>query len=501
MVVAGADMGIALQTGVITPDHQNNLAVGFQADDPVGHVNTGLFHRFRPFDIGRFVEAGHQLDDHRHLFAVLGRIDQIADDPGVGIGPIQGHLDDEDLRIGARFLEKAFHRGLERFVRVLQQHRFMLADDVKDIGLVDQQLRQVAGVVNRIVQVRPVDLPDLQQIAFRQNTGGLGDIELFVDSEFGGQFAAMDRQHAGGDLQPDDIGEFAVAQGRLDHRQQIVGLLFSMVRVGISDDAEKFAVLDNQAGKQIVEIVGDQFLEGQIVILAADFDKTRDSDTERDFDAVQMLDAGARFARGHEQVQREVGDKRERVSRVDALRGEQRKNLPREELIHLLFLLGTEFFVAQENDSLSGQEFVQLGIDSALLDQDFLGNRQAGVDLLLRQHAVYRQLLDPGPDLLLQAADTFHEKFIEVGADHGLEKDPFQQRDPFVQGLAQHPFVEGEPGQFPIQVPFGAVEIETDRRVGSLFFRRHGQAAPQAEVIVAGWKKCRFESSAFNGTG
>ena len=80
--------------------------------------------------------------------------------------------------------------------------------------------------------------------------------------------------------------------------------------------------------------------------------------------------------------------------------------------------------------------------------------------LLAGRPAVEGQFMHPRADLLLEAADPLHEKFVQVGADDGNEFQPLQQRCPLVLRLMKHPAVEFQPGQFPVQVPFGVVQIE-----------------------------------------
>jgi len=65
--------------------------------------------------------------------------------------------------------------------------------------------------------------------------------------------------------------------------------------------------------------------------------------------------------------------------------------------------------------------------------------------------------------LLLEAADPFHEKFIEVGTDHCQKEDPLKQGDAVVLSLVQHPLVKGQPGQFTVEVPLRVFRIKRGR--------------------------------------
>ena len=69
-----------------------------------------------------------------------------------------------------------------------------------------------------------------------------------------------------------------------------------------------------------------------------------------------------------------------------------------------------------------------------------------------------------GTGLLLQPADTFHEELVEVRADDGDELQSFEQRDTLVPRLVQHPAVERQPGEFPVEVELGGIQIPVGGR-------------------------------------
>ena len=149
---------------------------------------------------------------------------------------------------------------------------------------------------------------------------------------------------------------------------------------------------------------------------------------------------------------------------INSLRSKQRIYLPFEIAIHLFFLGSSQFLIAAETDVFLGQQFPYDPLYPSLFNQYVLGDLVAGIDLLLGKHAIYGELCYPGPDLLFQTADAFHEELIQIGADHGDEKDPFQKGYPVVGCFVQHPLIEIKPGQFPVQVAFVAVQVERGRR-------------------------------------
>ena len=50
--------------------------MGLQAHDAIDHVDAAVFEALGPLDVGRFVAAGLQLDEHGHFLAALGRVDE-----------------------------------------------------------------------------------------------------------------------------------------------------------------------------------------------------------------------------------------------------------------------------------------------------------------------------------------------------------------------------------------------------------------------------------------
>ena len=83
--------------------------------------------------------------------------------------------------------------------------------------------------------------------------------------------------HPAADLEAHDRREAAVAQLRLDHRQQIVGLFLVALGVGVARDAEQLAGLDLHAGKEQVEVVRHDVFERHEAARLADAHEARDA--------------------------------------------------------------------------------------------------------------------------------------------------------------------------------------------------------------------------------
>ena len=71
---------------------------------------------------------------------------------------------------------------------------------------------------------------------------------------------------------------------------------------------------------------------------------------------------------------------------------------------------------------------------------------------LAGDEAVWRRHVVPGPALPRQRGDPHHEKFVEIVRGNCQEFDPFEQRVRVGPRLREHPFVECEPAQLPVNV-------------------------------------------------
>ena len=173
-------------------------------------------------------------------------------------------------------------------------------------------------------------------------------------------------------------------------------------------------------------------------------------------------------AGGHQQVERQVGNERERVGRVHTLGGEQRVDVVAEIGGHALPLFLAELGVFEDVDILAGELAEQFLLHVVLPADEVADHRVALVDLLLRRTAVDGQQLEVGAHLLLEAANALHEELVQVGADYRQEEKPLEQRVAHVAGLAEHPPVELQPGEFAVQVPLGCGQVEHPLRLARL---------------------------------
>ena len=68
-----------------------------QAEEAVDDVHAALLERARPLDVALLVEARLELDDRRHLLAVLGGARERLDDRRVAARAVERLLDGEHV--------------------------------------------------------------------------------------------------------------------------------------------------------------------------------------------------------------------------------------------------------------------------------------------------------------------------------------------------------------------------------------------------------------------
>ena len=126
--------------------------------------------------------------------------------------------------------------------------------------------------------------------------------------------------HTVSHLEPNDRCELALAQLRLDQCEQVVRLLLVAFDVGIASDTEELSALDDHPGEQKVQVVRHHFFEGNKHQRVADANETRHACAQRHLHASHQRRGVIRIVKRHQEVQRQIRHKRERVRRVHRLR-------------------------------------------------------------------------------------------------------------------------------------------------------------------------------------
>jgi len=269
------------------------------------------------------------------------------------------------------------------------------------------------------------------------------------------------------------------AQLGLDGGQQVVSLVLLELEVGVAGDPEGMVGDHLHAGEERVQAGGDHLLHRDEASSIGHRDETRQQ--RRYLDSRESVLALARLTHQHSQVQREVGDVREGVSRVDRERGQHREDAILEESRQPIGVIALELGGADDADAVH----VELRHDLVAEDLGLAGHRVVhlladGMELLGGAHAVGRGAGHAGADLLGETGDTNLEELVHRLADDGKELCPLQQRHRGVFRLRQDPFIEFEPRQFGVDV----AQLGSRRGTPVPLWRRATVAA------VAGCPRC-----------
>ena len=96
----------------LSPDHERDLGVRLQTEEPVHDVDVGLLECAGPADVGLLVAASlvlHQRDDL--LPAFRGAYQRANDGAGRTRRPVQRLLDGEHVRVARRMVDERLDRG------------------------------------------------------------------------------------------------------------------------------------------------------------------------------------------------------------------------------------------------------------------------------------------------------------------------------------------------------------------------------------------------------
>ena len=177
MVIARSDMRVATRDASLAPDEQRQLRVDLQIGLPEDDVDARTLEHARRLDVSAFVESSVELDDADGVLVFLSGLDS---DLSVGDAlsrPVDRRLERSDTRVACGRDERADAR-LERVVRMV----------CKGIASADprQQRRRAPsrertaddGAPTRLSQIRPLESPELSEVAEADGSGALVDVTL-----------------------------------------------------------------------------------------------------------------------------------------------------------------------------------------------------------------------------------------------------------------------------------------------------------------------------------
>ena len=255
IVVAGGQVDVAADAVVLAADHQGHLAVRLQADEAEDDVDARLFQLAGPDDVAFLVQPGLQLDDGRHLLAVVGRPLQGTDDRRIAAGAVERLLDGQHaLVVGGRLDE--IDDVAERLVGMMHQDVAGADGRPEAAGL--GELRHRLRHELRIAQVRDsragresgTGRSDRAGPGCGRRRPGPGRAPSIRNcSTSGGASASISRRTA--------AAAAALADLFLDGLEQVFHLVVVDLVFAVARDAEDGGVLQLHAGEQLGQVQAD----------------------------------------------------------------------------------------------------------------------------------------------------------------------------------------------------------------------------------------------------
>ncbi|MCY1341494.1 hypothetical protein D9M69_274450 [compost metagenome] len=467
VVVAGAEVRVAAQLAILATEDEHHLGVGLEADHAVDHHRAGLLQAAGELQVGFLVEARAQLDHRGDLLAVARRFHQRVDDFRVGPGAVQRLLDRQHVGVLGRLAQQVDHRGegLER----VQQQDVQLGQHAEQVFLLLQQLRN-GRRERRVLQLgvagQPGDAEQAGQVDRPADAVQLAVVEAELLEQVVGQVRRAGIHH----FQAHRVAVAPREQLAAQCAGQVLDVLGVHREVGVAGQAELVAALHLHPGEQVVGVgVDHRGKEHIVVALAANVFRQADDPRQRtrrrdDRQAGVAAEGVHSFQLDHE-VEALVHQQRERVGRVEADGGDDRRDLVAEEAPHPGLDLRRPVAAADEAHVVLGQLRQQDVVEDAVLAADLHVHLLADPrQRLVRQQAVGTGLFAGEGDLLLQPGDADLEELVEVAGEDQQELQAFQQRVGLIQRLFQHADVELQLREFAMNVEGAVIDVDRRRR-------------------------------------
>ncbi len=285
------------------------------------------------------------------------------------------------------------------------------------------------------------------------------------------------------DLEPDGLrGSLALPEDRLDRRQQVVGCVDLDIEIEVPGDAERVHRHDLHPREQQVEVRGDHVLLRDEPLAVGQ--RHEPGDVRRYLHPCEPADLRRGIAHHDRQVQRQVGDVRERVCRVDGQGREDREHPLLEHLTKMHPIVSAEVLPVDDADPGRVQPRPNaLRPDLVLTLHEQPHAPADRIELLSGRHAVGRRRGQPDRQLFLQSGNTDLEELVQVDAEDGQEAHAFQERPGIVLGHREDAGVEVQPRQLTVVEPAGRRHrsyLRDGRRY--LGFTGHGEV-----LIIGDW--------------
>ncbi|MCY1495390.1 hypothetical protein D9M68_292910 [compost metagenome] len=251
---------------------------------------------------------------------------------------------------------------------------------------------------------------------------------------------------------------------------QVLDVLGVHRQVGVAGQAELVAALDLHPREQVVGVRVDHRREEHVVVagtadLLRHLDDPRQQARRRDDRQAGVAAEGVDAFQLDDEVQALVHQQRERVGRVEADRGDDRRDLVAEVTAHPGLQLGGPVAAADEVDLVLGQRGEQHVVEDRVLARHLFVDQLADPrQRLMRLQTVGAGLFAGIGDLLLQPGDADLEELVEVAGEDQQELQAFQQRVGLIQRLFQHADVELQLREFAMNVEGAVIDVDRRRR-------------------------------------
>jgi hypothetical protein len=336
----------------------------------------------------------------------------------------------------------------------MMQQNIAFANRSEDVGRADESLGD-RGCKRRIVQTRLVDAHERPQIGGRKHPFDRVAVDR-QERELIEQHVAQLFRHPVFDFKSHGLAEAALAKFGFDHREEIVGLVFLQVEVGVARHAERIRCLDRHPGEELAQVVRDDVFDEHEPALAVGgvLDRNVARQGLRHFDAREVR--GPVIERLFEfdgKRQREIGDIRKRMTGIDSKGREHGKHALHEKRPQRGLVRGIQVMIREDTHCVAF-ESRQEPVPQALhlpVDRNAqpLGDCE---QLLFGKLTVVRTLVDLGVDLLFEARDADHKVLVEVGPVNRNELQAFEQGVALVERLFENAVIELNPRKLAVNV-------------------------------------------------
>lgn len=311
-------MGVAYQPLPLQADYLEEFGVDLQIDGAVHHVHSDLLHLPGPEDVVALVELGAELHENGNGLPVLLGAHERLHQRRVLPDPVQAYLDALDVRILGRLVDEADDGG-ERFIGMVEDPVPVpqRLEHVHPLG----EFRGHVRLERLLLQLGPVQSDELPEVAESDDVRPV-DLEV-ADLEVPGEESDHVRRHRPLHGHPHRESDVAILEGLLHGRHEVAGLVYGHLDIGVPGYPERVGADDIESWEQRRYVLLQYVLQHHVLLPlgrghADESGKGPDGDLHPGVELVAAL-----VVHPDGDVQRVVGDERERMAHVQRQRGEE----------------------------------------------------------------------------------------------------------------------------------------------------------------------------------